>query len=135
MMAHGGIKRKVIDCLIETIDHLFNVANISLRNPRVHGSSQICLVGTVKINAQICGTVKNNAQICLQVWQNEVCTGQESAHDYAAAEDRASVKGGVAAREALEGWSVFCYQPTMSSCTSRDFILMYFLPPHWVPAT
>ena len=81
------------------------------------------------------GTVKNNAQICLQVWQNEVCTGQESAHDYAAAEDRASVKGGVAAREALEGWSVFCYQPTMSSCTSRDFILMYFLPPHWVPAT
>ena len=88
---------------------------------------------------QIClsapGTVKNNAQICLQVWQNEVCTGQESAHDYAAAEDRASVKGGVAAREALEGWSVFCYQPTMSSCTSRDFILMYFLPPHWVPAT
>ena len=50
--------------------------------------------------------VKNNAQICLQVWQNKVCTGQESALDYAAAEDGASVKGGVAAREALEGWSI-----------------------------
>ena len=81
------------------------------------------------------GAVKNNAQICLQVWQNKVCTGQESALDYSAAEDRASVKGGAAAREALEGWPVFCYQPAMSSCTSKCFILMYFLQPHWVPAT
>lgn len=86
-------------------------------------------MGTVK------GTVKTNAQIYLQVWQNEVCTGQESALDYSAAENGASVKGGAAAREALEGWPVFCYQPAMSSCTSKCFILMYFLQPHWVPAT
>ncbi|MGM9601379.1 MAG: IS66 family insertion sequence element accessory protein TnpB [Faecousia sp.] len=51
------------------------------------------------------------------------------------AEGRASVKGGEAACKALDASSVFCYQPAMSSCISRCFMLMYFLPPHWVPAT
>lgn len=82
------------------------------------------------------GTVKYYAQIRLQVWQNEVCTGAElPALDYPIAEGRVNVKGGVAACEALDASSGFCYQPATSSCTSRCFMLMYFLPPHWVPAT
>ena len=51
------------------------------------------------------------------------------------AEGRERVKGGEAACEALDVNSVFCYQPAMSSCISRCFMFMYFLPPHWVPAT
>ena len=47
------------------------------------------------------------------------------------AEDRERVKGG----EALDVNSVFCYQPASSSCISMYFMLMYFFPPHWVPAT
>ena len=55
--------------------------------------------------------------------------------DYPIAEGRERVKGGEAACEALDVSSVFCYQPAMSSCISRCFMFMYFLPPHWVPAT
>ena len=55
--------------------------------------------------------------------------------NYLVAEDRERVKGGEAACEALDVSSVFCYQPAMSSCISRCFMFMYFLPPHWVPAT
>ena len=55
--------------------------------------------------------------------------------DYPIAEGRERVKGGEAACEALDVNSVFCYQPAMSSCISRCFMFMYFLPPHWVPAT
>ena len=51
------------------------------------------------------------------------------------AEDRERVKGGEAACEALDVNSVFCYQPASSSCISMYFMLMYFFPPHWVPAT
>ena len=56
------------------------------------------------------GTVKYYAQIHLQVWQNKVCTGAgEPALDYPIAEGRERVKGGVAACEALDASSVFCY--------------------------
>ena len=55
--------------------------------------------------------------------------------NYLVAEDRVHVKGGEAACEALDVSSVFCYQPAMSSCISMCFMLMYFFPPHWVPAT
>ena len=48
------------------------------------------------------GTVKNYAQIRLQVRQNKVCIGQDTALDIPAAEDGAAVKGGVAACEALD---------------------------------
>ena len=51
------------------------------------------------------------------------------------AEDRERVKGSEAACEALDVNSVFCYQPASSSCISMYFMLMYFFPPHWVPAT
>ena len=51
------------------------------------------------------------------------------------AEDRERVKGSEAACEALDVNSVFCYQPASSSCISMCFMLMYFFPPHWVPAT
>lgn len=51
--------------------------------------------------------------------------------DYPIAEGRERVKGG----EALDVNSVFCYQPASSSCISMYFMLMYFFPPHWVPAT
>ena len=61
--------------------------------------------------------------------------GREPALDYPIAEGRERVKGGEAACEALDVSSVFCYQPAMSSCISRCFMFMYFLPPHWVPAT
>ena len=82
------------------------------------------------------GTVKYYAQIRLQVWQNSVCTGHEQAVlNYLIAEDRERVKGGEAACEALDVNSVFCYQPASSSCISMYFMLMYFFPPHWVPAT
>ena len=50
--------------------------------------------------------------------------------NYLVAEDRERVKGGEAACEALDVSSVFCYQPAMSSCISRCFIFMYFLPPN-----
>ena len=55
--------------------------------------------------------------------------------NYLVAEDRERVKGGEAACEALDVSSVFCYQPASSSCISMCFMLMYFFPPHWVPAT
>ena len=55
--------------------------------------------------------------------------------NYLVAEGRERVKGGEAACEALDVNSVFCYQPASSSCISMYFMLMYFLPPHWVPAT
>ena len=55
--------------------------------------------------------------------------------NYLVAEDRERVKGGEAACEALDVSSVFCYQPASSSCISICFMLMYFFPPHWVPAT
>ena len=55
--------------------------------------------------------------------------------NYLVAEDRGRVKGGEAACEALDVNSVFCYQPASSSCISMYFMLMYFFPPHWVPAT
>ena len=55
--------------------------------------------------------------------------------NYLVAEDREHVKGGEAACEALDVSSVFCYQPASSSCISMCFMLMYFFPPHWVPAT
>ena len=55
--------------------------------------------------------------------------------NYLVAEDRERVKGGEAACEALDVNSVFCYQPASSSCISMCFMLMYFFPPHWVPAT
>ena len=55
--------------------------------------------------------------------------------NYLVAEDRERVKGGEAACEALDVSSVFCYQPASSSCISMYFMLMYFFPPHWVPAT
>lgn len=55
--------------------------------------------------------------------------------DYPIAEGRERVKGGEAACEALDVNSVFCYQPASSSCISMYFMLMYFFPPHWVPAT
>ena len=55
--------------------------------------------------------------------------------NYLIAEDRERVKGGEAACEALDVNSVFCYQPASSSCISMYFMLMYFFPPHWVPAT
>ena len=42
------------------------------------------------------GTVKNYAQIRLQIWQNKVCIGQDTALDIRTAEDGADVKGGVA---------------------------------------
>ena len=61
--------------------------------------------------------------------------GREPALDYPIAEGRERVKGGEAACEALDVSSVFCYQPATSSCISRCFMFMYFLPPHWVPAT
>ena len=48
------------------------------------------------------GTVKNYAQIRLQIWQNKVCIGQDTALDIPAAEDGADVKGGAAACEALD---------------------------------
>ena len=48
------------------------------------------------------GTVKNYAQIRLQIWQNKVCIGQDTALDIRTAEDGADVKGGVAACEALD---------------------------------
>ena len=48
------------------------------------------------------GTVKNYAQIRLQVRQNKVCIGQDTALDIPAAEDGADVKGGAAACEALD---------------------------------
>ena len=60
---------------------------------------------------------------------------EEPALDCPIAEGRERVKGGEAACEALDVSSVFCYQPAMSSCISRCFMFMYFLPPHWVPAT
>ena len=76
------------------------------------------------------------AQIHLQVWQNSVCTGAgKPALNYLVAEGRERVKGGEAACEALDVNSVFCYQPASSSCISMYFMLMYFFPPHWVPAT
>ena len=59
----------------------------------------------------------------------------EPALNYLVAEDRERVKGGEAACEALDVDSVFCYQPASSSCISMCFMLMYFFPPHWVPAT
>ena len=55
--------------------------------------------------------------------------------NYLVAEGRERVKGGEAACEALDVNSVFCYQPASSSCISMYFMLMYFFPPHWVPAT
>ena len=55
--------------------------------------------------------------------------------NYLVAEDRERVKGGEAACEALDVNSVFCYQPASYSCISMCFMLMYFFPPHWVPAT
>lgn len=55
--------------------------------------------------------------------------------NYLVAEDRERVKGGEAACEALDVNSVFCYQPASFSCISMYFMLMYFFPPHWVPAT
>ena len=55
--------------------------------------------------------------------------------NYPVAEGRERVKGGEAACEALDVNSVFCYQPASSSCISMYFMLMYFFPPHWVPAT
>lgn len=55
--------------------------------------------------------------------------------DYPIAEGRERVKGGEAACEALDVNSVFGYQPASSSCISMCFMLMYFFPPHWVPAT
>ena len=55
--------------------------------------------------------------------------------NYLVAEDRERVKGGEAACEALDVNSVFCYQPASSSCISMCLMLMYFFPPHWVPAT
>ena len=55
--------------------------------------------------------------------------------NYLVAEDRERVKGGEAACEALDVSSVFCYQPASSSCISMCLMLMYFFPPHWVPAT
>ena len=55
--------------------------------------------------------------------------------NYLVAEGRERVKGGEAACEALDVNSVFCYQPASSSCISMCFMLMYFFPPHWVPAT
>ena len=61
--------------------------------------------------------------------------GREPALNCPIAEGRERVKGGEAACEALDVSSVFCYQPAMSSCISRCFMFMYFLPPHWVPAT
>ena len=60
---------------------------------------------------------------------------EEPGLDCPIAEGRVSVKGGEAACEALDASSGFCYQPASSSCTSRYFMLMYFFPPHWVPAT
>ena len=48
------------------------------------------------------GTVKNYAQIRLQIWQNKVCIGQDTALDIRTAEDGADVKGGAAACEALD---------------------------------
>ena len=60
---------------------------------------------------------------------------EEPALDCPIAEGRVSVKGGEAACEALDASSGFCYQPASSSCSSRCFMLMYFFPPHWVPAT
>ena len=61
--------------------------------------------------------------------------GREPALDYPIAEGRERVKGGEAACKALDVSSVFCYQPATSSCISRCFMFMYFLPPHRVPAT
>lgn len=55
--------------------------------------------------------------------------------NYLVAEGRERVKGGEAACEALDVNSVFCYQPASFSCISMYFMLMYFFPPHWVPAT
>ena len=52
--------------------------------------------------AGVHGTVKNYAQIRLQIWQNKVCIGQDTALDIRTAEDGADVKGGVAACEALD---------------------------------
>ena len=60
---------------------------------------------------------------------------EEPALDCPIAEGRVSVKGGEAACEALDASSGFCYQPASSSCSSGCFMLMYFFPPHWVPAT
>ena len=42
-----------------------------------------------------------------------------------------------AARLALDPLRPGCYQPTRVSCSmaSRCFMFMYFLLPHWVPAT
>ena len=54
------------------------------------------------IPAVFYGTVKNYAQIRLQVRQNKVCIGQDTALDIPAAEDGADVKGGAAACEALD---------------------------------
>ena len=59
----------------------------------------------------------------------------QPALNYLVAEGRERVKGGEAACEALDVHSVFCYQPASSSCISMCFMLMYFFPPHWVPAT
>ncbi len=82
------------------------------------------------------GTVKYYAQIRLQVWQNSsLHRAEEPALDCPIAEGRVSVKGGEAACEALDVNSVFCYQPASSSCISMCFMLMYFFPPRWVPAT
>ena len=54
------------------------------------------------LSAPCFGTVKNYAQIRLQIWQNKVCIGQDTALDIRTAEDGADVKGGAAACEALD---------------------------------
>ena len=82
------------------------------------------------------GTVKYYAQISFtSLAELSLHRAGEPALNYLVAEDRERVKGGEAACEALDVNSVFCYQPASSSCISMCFMLMYFFPPHWVPAT
>ena len=94
------------------------------------------------------GVLDQNIGLIIQRYRQVLCANSftslaelslhragKPALNYLVAEDRERVKGGEAACEALDVSSAFCYQPASSSCISMCFMLMYFFPPHWVPAT
>ena len=100
-------------------------------------SRQFFLPGRLQANVQHCTWYRQVlcANSFTSLAELSLHRAGKPALNYLVAEDRERVKGGEAACEALDVNSVFCYQPASSSCISMYFMLMYFFPPHWVPAT
>ena len=85
------------------------------------------------------GSVKSYAQICFGIWQKSITGGRLNRPLVTITAGRAQrVKGGGTPLVLpLTLCDLAATYPTSGSCSmaSKCFIFMYFLLPHWVPAT